>query len=269
MSSRNPEEYKKWWKDTIDAKKQELYEARQRCEIVYLAPEKNPRLPAEETKQEAKIYTVHTQKELEEYTNGLLRRYVLWVDIGTAGLVDKEWLYNKTVEDKLPVALIGCGNTIYAFRDILQLYKNMHGPKIPVFNHSEAFIVYISGMIDARVIDETILEPLMKYSKLPEGKILVKSICRTSVLMENSVFTTAVKETKLWEEICDAVLEGDTVLFIEQCETALILTTRKYEGRAIDEPQAEVEIRAPRDGKKQSLDCSFIFSSVYSLRRIC
>ena len=129
-SNRNPDEYKKWWKETGE-KKQELYMARQRCEIVYLVPEKNPRLPAEETKQESKIYTVHSQKEMEEFTDGLLRRYVIWVDIGAAGLVDKEWLYRKTVEDKLPVALIGCGNTIYAFRDILQLYRNMHGPKIP------------------------------------------------------------------------------------------------------------------------------------------
>lgn len=119
---------------------------------------------------------------------------------------------------------------------------------IPVFNYSDAFIVYISGMIDSRVIDETILEPLMKHSQLPNGKIQIKSSGWANVLMETGVFTTAVKETKLWDEICDAVLEGDTVLFINHCNTALILTTRKYEGRAINEPETESEIRAPRDG---------------------
>ena len=46
---------------------------------------------------------------------------------------------------------------------------------IPAFNHSEAFIVYISGMIDTRIIDETILEPLMKSSKLPKEKSYLKS----------------------------------------------------------------------------------------------
>ena len=57
-----------------------------------------------------------------------------------------------------------------------------------------------------------------------------------------------VKETKLWDEICDAVMEGDTVLFIDQCETALILSTRKYEDRSVSEPITESEIRRPRDG---------------------
>lgn len=139
--SRDPEEYKKWWKDTA-GNKQELYEARQRCEIVYLAPEKNPRFSAEEIIQEAKIYTVHSQKELEEFTNGMLRRYVIWIDTGSAGLVDKEWLYKKTVEEKLPVALIGYSNTIYAFRDILQIYRYMHGPSIPEEEKRDGFCVY-------------------------------------------------------------------------------------------------------------------------------
>jgi hypothetical protein len=120
--------------------------------------------------------------------------------------------------------------------------------KVPAFNNSEALIVYISGMIDARVIDETILEPLMKYSKLPEGKTQIRSTDRISVLIEHGVFTTAVIESKNWTEICDAIVEGDTVLFIDQCEAALILTTKKYEERAVSEPNTESEIKGPRDG---------------------
>lgn len=120
--------------------------------------------------------------------------------------------------------------------------------KISALNDSEAFIVYIAGLIDARVVDETILEPLIKHSGLSEGKILFKSRCQTSELMGKGVFTTAVKESKNWVEICNAVVEGDTALFIEKCESALILTTRKYDSRSINEPEAETEIRAPRDG---------------------
>lgn len=120
--------------------------------------------------------------------------------------------------------------------------------KIPVFNNSEAFIAYISGITDTRVINETILEPLMRDTTLPERKINIKSTGRISMLMEHGVFTTAVNETKLWDEIHEAVLNGDTVLFIEQCDMALILTTRKYEGRSIEEPEIESELRASRDG---------------------
>ena len=124
---------------------------------------------------------------------------------------------------------------------------------IPAFNHSEAFVVYISGMIDARVVDETILEPLIKYTQQPKDKIYLKSRTCISELTDNGVFTSMVKETKLWKEICDAIMEGDTALFIDQCDAALILSTRKYEFRAVTEPTVESEIRGPRDGFVESI----------------
>lgn len=121
--------------------------------------------------------------------------------------------------------------------------------KIAAYNDSEAFIVYITSLIDTRVVDETVLEPLMRYSHVPDGKVhTINNIDIISELMEQSVFTTAAQESKLWDEICDAIMEGDTVLFIDKCTSALILTTRKYEGRAIDEPHIESEIKGPRDG---------------------
>lgn len=119
---------------------------------------------------------------------------------------------------------------------------------IPALNHSEAFVVYISGMIDARIIDETIMEPLMRCSQLPDGKFHLKSRGCISELTDHGVFTSMVVETKLWSEICDAIMEGDTALFVDQCDAALILSTRKYADRAVSEPTTEDEIRAPRDG---------------------
>lgn len=119
---------------------------------------------------------------------------------------------------------------------------------IQALNHSEALIVYISGMIDARIIDETILKPLMKCSSQSKEKFHLQNRTNISDLMDNGVFTSMVKETKLWSEICDAIMEGDTVLFVDQCDAALILTTRKYDSRDISEPTIESEVRAPRDG---------------------
>jgi spore germination protein KA len=172
---------------------------------------------------------------------------------------------NKSINEELSVNEAYLKKTIGESFDTK--YRNL---KIPAFNNSEALIVYISGMIDARVVDETILEPLMKCSNLPESKIHIKSAEYISVLMEKTVFTAAVKETKLWKEICDGILEGDTVLFIDQCETALILTTRKYAERAITEPETESEIRSPRDGFTENIqtNASLIRRRIkdYSLR---
>lgn len=150
---------------------------------------------------------------------------------------------NKTINEEV------CTNKSYLKKVIGESFDTKYRDlKIPAFDFSEAFIVYISGLTDARVIDETILEPLMKYTYPSEKKMKTQNTERMSMLAENGVFTTAVKETKLWDEICDAVMEGDTVLFVDQCDAALVLTTRKYEGRAVFEPNTESEIKGPRDG---------------------
>jgi spore germination protein KA len=123
--------------------------------------------------------------------------------------------------------------------------------KIPAFNNADAFIAYVIGMIDARVIEQTILEALIKFSRFSQDEqdeANTKNAQYTSILMEQSVFTTAIKQANVWNEICDAILEGDTVLFIDQCSYACILTTRKYEGRSVSEPATESEIKGPRDG---------------------
>lgn len=118
--------------------------------------------------------------------------------------------------------------------------------KIPVFGDCKAFIVYISSLIDTGIVEGTILESLM--SKLPQARRQVKSMEYMSVLMEQGIFTAEANKTNAWNEICDSIMEGDTVLFIDGCPDALILSSRKYEGRSVAEPSTESEVKGPRDG---------------------
>jgi hypothetical protein len=124
------------------------------------------------------------------------------------------------------------------------VYRHFHIP----FKNTDALIVYISGMVDTRVIDQTILAPLMESLDLSEPKHSIKKPGYVSMLVESGVFTAAIKTTSLWSDICDAILEGETVLLVGQCTEALVLNTRGYANRAVSEPSAESEIRAPRDG---------------------
>jgi hypothetical protein len=108
-------------------------------------------------------------------------------------------------------------------------------------------------MVDTRIIDETILEPLMSYLQFKKEKPVFKRTNAISILMVYGVFTSMSKEEKLWNNICDAIMEGDTVLFINKCDSALILTTRKYDFRQVTEPSTESEVRGPHDGFIESI----------------
>jgi hypothetical protein len=121
---------------------------------------------------------------------------------------------------------------------------------IPIMNNSSAVIVYINNMVDNIEIDQFILAPLMKCCQLPRPKFSLFSINnkRMSSLMNSGVFIRQARETNAWTEICDEIMQGNTCLFVDKYNTAIILSTRKVESRAISEPITESEVRGPRDG---------------------
>ncbi|MFX4262531.1 spore germination protein [Pelotomaculum propionicicum] len=119
---------------------------------------------------------------------------------------------------------------------------------IPEYDNCEALIVYISGLVDTKVIEKDVLAPLMDCPCLPEEKYFAKRTGRIRKLIQSGVFVPFARETNQWRDLCDAVMEGDTVLFLDGSGSALILSAKKNEFRSIEEPEAETEVRGARDG---------------------
>jgi hypothetical protein len=127
VSGKDPESYKQWWKEIKEQGLVGLYTARQDCTAVYYT--RGESLSREVTPDPC--YTVHSMKELLIFTDGLSRRICLWIDKSALVDLDKDWLYQKAVKERYPVLMTGCGNSLYAFRDLLGLYPEIHGPAIP------------------------------------------------------------------------------------------------------------------------------------------
>jgi hypothetical protein len=119
---------------------------------------------------------------------------------------------------------------------------------IPAFNNCKAFILFIDGLAGGKELDDTILKPLMANFQFPMQKNFIASVGPIRAVKEAGVHAAALKEHQSWTEILDSVLSGDTALFIESCDTAVIMSIRGYESRSVSEPLAEGEIRASRDG---------------------
>lgn len=116
------------------------------------------------------------------------------------------------------------------------------------FNKEPAVIVYLASLVDSRMIDQTILAPLMEDPGLNGGPAVTQPADYLGALVESGVFTAAVKQSSQWSEICDALVEGETVLLVDRCAVALLLNTRGYHNRSVEEPLTESEIKGPRDG---------------------
>lgn len=112
-----------------------------------------------------------------------------------------------------------------------------------------AFIVNIEGMIDRNVVDESVLGALMKHS---ENSIASEGI-DTDTLLHTMLNANNVKRAVSLEEAVDAVLCGDTVLFIDRDDRALVIQTGKWEHRQVKEPQTENTVRGPHEGFTETL----------------
>jgi hypothetical protein len=155
---------------------------------------------------------------------------------------------NKTICNSIKKNEVYLRNAIGSSSDIE--YRHI---TIPVFGHSDAFIVFINKMVDFIEIDQFILAPLMQRGHMPKMSFLLTNSKRISLLTKSQIFAKQVQESNDWDEICDAILKGNTCLFVDNCKTAVILTTRSLESRSISESITEGEIKGPRDGFIESI----------------
>ncbi len=113
--------------------------------------------------------------------------------------------------------------------------------QIPGLN-VDAFIIYIDGMADRNTQNFAVLQPLMV---LTPGEISSKNPIETisqKLLPESQI----VKNNKV-NDIIDAVLDGSSILLIDNSDEALIIETKGWEHRGIEKPANEHVVRGPQE----------------------
>ncbi|MEL7649578.1 MAG: spore germination protein [Sedimentibacter sp.] len=108
-------------------------------------------------------------------------------------------------------------------------------------------LTYVDGMTSKEAISEYAVQNLMMNMDLnslensPETE-LQNAVAKTNIsILEVQVLITL-------GECVDKMLSGETVLFIDTCSKAVMLSSRGWPMRGIQEPAAETLIRGARDG---------------------
>lgn len=116
----------------------------------------------------------------------------------------------------------------------------------------KAAVIFIDGLVDKTVINEHILRPLMVVGgkgREKTGNTQMEVRGNALGLVETSLLTAGeVKKAVTVSDVVDAALSGDTALLIDGAAEALIINSRGWEKRAIEEPDTEVVVRGPREG---------------------
>ncbi|MET3195671.1 spore germination protein [Gottfriedia sp. OAE603] len=134
---------------------------------------------------------------------------------------------------------------IYIFKD---LSKNMDQIK-KLFNESpdlvirrfqinsdglDVALVYLAGLTDIQAIQNHVLTPLMKSSFDPT--------------MELPISIGQVEKIDKWAQIQDAILEGDSVLFIHGMNSVNRLDTKGWPQRSIEDSKNEISLKGAHQG---------------------
>ncbi|WHZ04103.1 spore germination protein [Neobacillus sp. YX16] len=102
--------------------------------------------------------------------------------------------------------------------------------------NSPAALVYLSGLTDTKTINNHILSPLLFEADKEEKDFEVR------------VSVGDVKEKNMWQEIENAILQGNSVLFIDKENKASIFDTQGWPQRGIEDTTIESSLRGEHLG---------------------
>ncbi|MGF7032934.1 spore germination protein KA [Paenibacillus mucilaginosus] len=117
-----------------------------------------------------------------------------------------------------------------------------------------AGIVHSDGLADKAIVQQVMMRALMlDVREFRSGEAPLAPGELPAFLRQTLLTVSEMREAHTLYEVCDAVLSGDTALFVDGYPQAFIVGTRGWKDRGIPEPQTETVIRGPRDGFTETL----------------
>ncbi|NLM12128.1 MAG: spore germination protein [Epulopiscium sp.] len=179
----------------------------------------------------------------------------------------KQWLDNKHHKEQWEDEFHDEENkvTIPLSKDLEKNIKNLEmlfkdcgdfvRRKFPVGINKEVnmFVAYIDLMIDRRIIEESLLEQLMlQVRSVPPHLDKIKSSIY-EFIRDGGIATADIKEVDTLDEAALAILSGDTILLIDGYAKVIVVATKGWPNRGIQEPDSEVVVRGPKEGFSEAL----------------
>lgn len=109
------------------------------------------------------------------------------------------------------------------------------------------FIAHIDGLVDSFMVNENIIKPLLLLNHTNSQPNSVDYIMNSLILISE------IKKVNTYKDVVESITYGDTLLLIDGCQEALILNTKSFKIRAINEPENEKNLAGPREGFTESL----------------
>ncbi|WP_003540394.1 spore germination protein [Desulfotomaculum nigrificans] len=154
-------------------------------------------------------------------------------------------------------------NNLEQMKQLLGVSPDIKFREFKLAGEMHAFMVYVEELVNIAIIENNILKTLMFQAQATgdPGRRLI-NLNLLNKIKQSALTVGEVKEARTFSQAVEAVLSGDTAIFIEGEDTAIIAGTKQWKSRALEEPVVESVVRGPRIGFNENL-----MTNVMLLRR--
>ena len=123
---------------------------------------------------------------------------------------------------------------------IVRKFENRNNPDI------RCCLMSMDGMINVSIINENIIRPVTAYEDKKEGDLF-------KTLSEQVVQSNDVTASEDINKMLESILYGDTLLFVDGYNRAMIINTKGWPSRSIAEPDLEKVFVGPKEGFNEAI----------------
>jgi len=113
--------------------------------------------------------------------------------------------------------------------------------------------VYAEGLADKDLINENIIKNLMIHARLTDPKATSMREKVYELVKDGTLSVSEIKEVDDINSAIENILIGETLLFIDNWDKALVIASKGWPMRGLAEPETEVVIRGPREGLVETM----------------
>ncbi|HHU63659.1 MAG TPA: spore germination protein [Clostridiales bacterium] len=114
-----------------------------------------------------------------------------------------------------------------------------------------AFIIFLEGMIEKRLVDETVIKPLMQLNL---ALVCPEHMDRMDYVNENVLTADNTKIVRKYKDAVNRIVNGETLLYIDRGNSMLAVNFKGYQKRSVERPVTENVIRGSQEGFTEDLE---------------
>ncbi|MGY0694612.1 spore germination protein [Virgibacillus sp. FSP13] len=127
-------------------------------------------------------------------------------------------------------------------------------------NHKGA-IVCIDGLVDSNEVHNDILLRIQGVTERKELPDNAKQLLE--IIFQEMISVSDIKKGNTLDDVTNAILYGSTVFYLDGIDEVLIMDTKGWESRSIEEPVTEPVIRGPREGFVENIRTNMVLIRRY------